>query len=73
MVRVRTIRAGKLGFGRFIDLGYRHMRRVDYAASDVITYRDQVRLHVTPLVRHLYKQRCNGKGGARSLRETNHW
>lgn len=62
MVKLRTAMARKLGFKNFIELGYQRMRRVDYNAGDVAAYREQVRLHVTPLVQRFYEQRRAQEG-----------
>ncbi len=62
LVKLRTGMARKLGFESFTGLGYRRMRRVDYSAADVAAYREQVRMHVTPLVQRFYGQRRAQEG-----------
>lgn len=65
LVKLRTQMAQKLGFSSFTELGYRRMRRVDYSAADVATYRDQVRQHVTPLVARFFEHRRAQEGWER--------
>lgn len=62
MVKLRTKIAHKLGFKSFTELGYRRMGRVDYNEADVATYRDQVRLHVTPLIQRFFEKRRKEEG-----------
>ena len=57
LVRLRHGMATKLGYESYTTLGYRRMRRVDYDAADVATYRDQVVEHVVPLVARLLEAR----------------
>ncbi|MGE4481197.1 M3 family oligoendopeptidase [Acidocella sp.] len=62
LVKLRTRMARKLGFGSFTGLGYRRMRRMDYGPADVAAYREQVRLHVTPLVQRFHERRREQEG-----------
>jgi M3 family oligoendopeptidase len=66
-VRLRHKMARTLGFDSFTPLGYRRMRRTDYDAADVATYRDQVAEHVVPLVARLVEQRRAGAGWDRVM------
>jgi len=62
LVQVRHEMATTLGFENFIPLGYGRMNRTDYTASDVATYRDQVRDHVVPLAGKIYARRAKALG-----------
>jgi M3 family oligoendopeptidase len=62
LVRLRHGMARTLGFETYTPLGYRTMRRVDYAADDVARYRDQVAEHVVPLVARILQQRTEVVG-----------
>ncbi len=53
MVQVRTKIAKSLGYSNFVQLGYDRLRRVDYTAKEVKTYRDQVYRDVVPMVSEL--------------------
>jgi M3 family oligoendopeptidase len=57
LVRLRHGMAKKLGYASYIELGYRRMQRVDYGPEDVARYRDQIALHVVPLVGRLLERR----------------
>jgi len=62
LVKRRHGMAQKLGFETYIELGYRRMRRVDYGATDVARYRDQIHTHVTPLVGKIMEARRKAHG-----------
>jgi M3 family oligoendopeptidase len=62
LVRLRHGMAGKLGFESYTPFGYRRMRRVDYGPDDVARYREQVVVHVVPLVARLLEQRRSAFG-----------
>ncbi|MDB5373507.1 MAG: peptidase [Belnapia sp.] len=62
LVALRHGMAVKLGYENYIALGYRRMRRVDYDATDVARYRDQVAEHVVPLVARLLEARRQRQG-----------
>ena len=62
LVALRHGMAVKLGYENYIALGYRRMRRVDYDATDVARYRDQVAEHVVPLVAKLLEARRREQG-----------
>ena len=57
LTRLRHGMAAKLGYGSYIPLGYRRMRRVDYGPEDVARYRDAVLEHVVPLVARVLEAR----------------
>ena len=57
LVKLRHGMARKLGFATYTPLGYRRLRRVDYGPHDVARYREQVELHVVPLVARLLEAR----------------
>jgi M3 family oligoendopeptidase len=65
LVKLRHGMAKTLGFETFVELGYRRMRRVDYAAADVARYREQVLTHVTPLVSQIMEARRAAHGWER--------
>jgi M3 family oligoendopeptidase len=62
MVKLRHGMARKLGFATYTELAYRRMRRVDYDAGDVATYREQVLQHVVPLVAAIMEARRASNG-----------
>lgn len=53
LVRVRDKMAKKLGYENYIELGYIRMERMDYDASKVKCYRDEVKKYLVPLVRQI--------------------
>ncbi|WP_100403181.1 M3 family oligoendopeptidase [Bacillus sp. FJAT-42315] len=53
LVKVRTEIAHKLGFKNFTELGYYRLNRVDYDASMVKGYREQIKQHIVPLATKL--------------------
>ena len=57
LVKLRHGMAVKLGYETYTTLGYRRMRRVDYDATDVARYRDQVAEHVVPLIAKVMEAR----------------
>jgi M3 family oligoendopeptidase len=66
LVRLRTDMARQLGFGSYVELGYRLMQRVDYSAAEVARFREQVREHVVPLAAQL-RQRQAARLGVRRI------
>ncbi|MCK8787698.1 M3 family oligoendopeptidase [Roseomonas sp. NAR14] len=62
LVRLRHGMARKLGYGNYLALGYRRMRRTDYGPAEVARYREAVREHVVPLVGRLLEQRRRENG-----------
>jgi M3 family oligoendopeptidase len=62
MVKLRHGMAQKLGYKSYTELAYRKMRRVDYNASDVAKYREQVLAHVVPLVAAIMEGRRKSNG-----------
>ncbi len=59
LVTMRAHMASALGLPDYTRLAYRRMRRVDYGPAQVATFREQVLLHVVPLVATLLeKRRC---------------
>jgi len=68
LVKIRHRIAQKLGFQNFIELGYIRMNRLDYNASMVQNFRDQVQAHIVPLASELY-----GKQQERLGLETLHY
>ncbi|ABX80745.1 M3 family oligoendopeptidase [Acholeplasma laidlawii] len=57
LVKVRTTIATKLGYENFIQLGYDRLKRVDYHAEDVQSYRKQIAEKIVPVVSDLMKRR----------------
>ncbi|WP_338753791.1 M3 family oligoendopeptidase [Bacillus sp. FJAT-52991] len=53
LVKVRTEIAHKLGFQNFTELGYYRLNRVNYDASMVKGYREQIKQHIVPLATKL--------------------
>ncbi|OZI12299.1 oligoendopeptidase F [Bacillaceae bacterium SAS-127] len=53
LVKIRTEIAHKLGFENFTELGYYRLNRVDYDASMVKGYREQIKQHIVPLATKL--------------------
>ena len=62
LVKLRHGMAVKLGYDTYTPLGYRRMRRVDYDATDVARYRDQVADHVVPLIAKVMEVRRRENG-----------
>ncbi|MDQ2858820.1 MAG: M3 family oligoendopeptidase [Candidatus Eremiobacteraeota bacterium] len=56
LVRLRDGMARRLGYASYTALGYRRMRRVDYDANDVATYRDEVARVVVPFATDLVRR-----------------
>lgn len=59
LVKVRHTMSQKLGFENFTELGYLRMLRVDYNASMVADYRQQVLETVTPLAAELRRRQSH--------------
>lgn len=49
LVQLRHQMAQKLNYDNYIGLGYKRMQRIDYTATDVANYRDEVVKEVVPL------------------------
>jgi len=62
LVKVRDTIAKKLGFKDFTELGYLRLGRLDYNASDVREYRDEVYNHIVPLSNKLFKRQAERLG-----------
>lgn len=62
LVSVRNEMAIKLGFKNYVELGYLRLGRLDYNATDVAAYRDQIYREVVPLVSKLYRQSAKRAG-----------
>ena len=50
--------AQKLGYQNYIGLGYKRMQRIDYTATDVAQYRDEVVKEVVPLAAQIINQKA---------------
>lgn len=62
LVKLRHEIATTLGYNNFIELGYIRMNRIDYDASMVKKFRDQVRDHIVPLANKLYERQAKRIG-----------
>ncbi|MFD1334244.1 M3 family oligoendopeptidase [Oceanobacillus iheyensis] len=62
LVKVRHEIAEKLGYDNFIEVGYLRMQRVDYDATMVEVFRQQVRDVIVPIATKLYKKQANRIG-----------
>lgn len=62
LVKLRDGMAKKLGFKNYIELGYLNLGRVDYDASMVKNYRDQIFNDVVPIVKKLRKRQSERIG-----------
>ncbi len=62
LVKNRTAQARKLGFRDYTELGYARRRRNCYGVSHVSSFKQQVEQHVVPIVKEIYKTRCERLG-----------
>jgi M3 family oligoendopeptidase len=62
LVRLRTDMARRLGFGDFVELGYKRMCRVDYGRADVERLRAAIRAHVVPFCAELRERQARALG-----------
>ncbi|MDY3196347.1 MAG: M3 family oligoendopeptidase, partial [Paracholeplasma sp.] len=62
MVKVRHEMAQKLGYKNYVKLGYQRLGRTDYNASDVKSYREQIKRDVVPVVEELVKRKAKRLG-----------
>ncbi|MHA6259434.1 M3 family oligoendopeptidase [Sporosarcina sp. CAU 1771] len=62
LVKIRHEIATTLGYKNFVELGYIRMNRIDYDASMVKKFRDQVRDHIVPLATKLYERQAKRIG-----------
>jgi M3 family oligoendopeptidase len=67
LVKVRAGIATKLGFSSFTELAYARLRRTDYDAEMVATFRDQVKEYIVPLASQL-KQKQQERIGVDPLK-----
>ncbi|MEG0977862.1 MAG: M3 family oligoendopeptidase [Bacilli bacterium] len=58
LVHLRDNMAHKLGFKNYIELGYLNLGRVDYDATMVAEYREQIRKNVCPIYKKLIKKQA---------------
>lgn len=58
LVKVRTSMAKKMGYDNFIPYGYKKLGRVDYDATMVANYRDQIYNSVVPIYKSLVKRQA---------------
>lgn len=57
LVKTRNTMAKKLGYSSFVQLAYDRLGRLDYTASDVKNYRDQVYEALVPVVKSLVSRK----------------
>lgn len=57
LVKARNTMAKKLGYSSFVQLAYDRLGRLDYTASDVKNYRDQVYEALVPVVKSLVSRK----------------
>jgi M3 family oligoendopeptidase len=69
LVGIRDRIAKKLGFANYIGLGYQRMARIDYSATDLDTFRSQIRRDVVPLAVKLREAQAKRLG----LDKLNYW
>ncbi len=62
LVKLRHECALALGYENFVELGYLHMNRNSYNASDVAKFRDQVKKVLVPYVTKLHEERAKRLG-----------
>lgn len=62
LVKVRHEIATTLGYKNFVELGYIRMNRVDYDATMVKKFRDQVRDFIVPISQKLYARQAKRIG-----------
>ncbi|HEY4532213.1 MAG TPA: M3 family oligoendopeptidase [Kurthia sp.] len=62
LVKVRHEQAVKMGYKNYVELGYIHMNRVDYDASMVKGYRDQIRDVIVPYATELRERQAKRIG-----------
>lgn len=57
MVHLRHGMATKLGYENYIGLGYDRMKRSDYSAKDVASFREQIKKFVVPIATELHERK----------------
>ncbi|MEG0437885.1 MAG: M3 family oligoendopeptidase [Solibacillus sp.] len=62
LVKLRHEIATKLGFKNYVELGYVNMNRIDYDASMVANFREQVRQFIVPIATKLYARQAERIG-----------
>ena len=62
LVRLRHAMARKLGFANHVAMGYKRMKRTDYAPADVAQFRAEVREHLVPLAAELRRRQAKALG-----------
>lgn len=62
LVKLRAGMAQRLGFGDFVELGYKRMKRVDYDRADVERFRKEVTTEVVPLCSELRRLQAEKLG-----------
>jgi M3 family oligoendopeptidase len=67
LVRERTAAARALGYADFTALGYRRLRRTDYAAADVARLRDEVVREIVPLCARIADSQARAIGVERLM------
>ncbi|MEG0449096.1 MAG: M3 family oligoendopeptidase [Lysinibacillus sp.] len=62
LVKIRHEMAVKLGYKNYVELGYILMNRIDYDATMVGNFRDQVRDYIVPLATKLFERQAKRIG-----------
>ncbi|MEG0472976.1 MAG: M3 family oligoendopeptidase [Solibacillus sp.] len=62
LVKLRHEIATTLGFKNYVELGYVNMDRIDYDASMVANFREQVRQFIVPIATKLYERQAERIG-----------
>ena len=62
LVKLRHEIALTLGYKNFVELGYIRMNRIDFDATMVKNFRDQVRDYIVPLANELYERQAERIG-----------
>ncbi|WP_342510791.1 M3 family oligoendopeptidase [Sporosarcina sp. FSL K6-1522] len=62
LVKLRHEIATTLGYKNYVELGYIRMNRIDYDATMVKKFRDQVRDYIVPLANRLYDRQAERIG-----------
>lgn len=62
LVGLRDGMAKKLGYDNYIKLGYARMNRTDYGPEQVAVFRNEVKKHIVPIAKELYRQQAERIG-----------
>lgn len=62
LVEIRQQMAKNVGYDNYIPLAYLNMGRTDYGPEQAAQFRDNVRKHITPIVRQMAKRQAKALG-----------